>query len=203
MDLTKIRLSEEEIQLACNANWILTKNEILNKATLLLSSLQQKQQGHINSLKKPFSPELLHTSPKISKGENYLGLPYRILDYPAVFSKKDICAVRTMFWWGDFFSTTFHLSGSYKIKYKEKIADFFSHLARADFFICINEDEWQHHFAETNYLSIKNLGKKDFEEILFRKKFIKLSSKTAVDNWNTADEILMKQFKLITEILAD
>jgi hypothetical protein len=203
MDLTKIRLSEEEMQLACNANWILTKNEILNKATLLLASLQQKQQEHLKSLKKPFPPELLYTSPKISKGENYLGLPYRILDYPAVFSTKDICAVRTMFWWGNFFSTTIHLSGSYKKRYEEKVATCFNQLARANCFVCVNDDEWQHHFSETNYLPIENLGKKKFEELLFRKKFIKLSSKTAVGNWNTTDEILMKQFRLITEILAD
>ena len=42
-------------------------------------------------------------SGKISRGENYRGLPYLILDYPAYFSQKDIFAFRTMFWWGHFF----------------------------------------------------------------------------------------------------
>ena len=32
---------------------------------------------------------------------------------PAVFSKENIFAIRTMFWWGNFFSISLHVSGKY------------------------------------------------------------------------------------------
>ena len=45
--------------------------------------------------KPDFLPaEMLFHSPKISKGENYKGLPYVMLDYPRCFGKTDIFAIR-------------------------------------------------------------------------------------------------------------
>ena len=55
---------------------------------------------------------IVQSTPKIAKGENYLQLPYVLLDYPRCFDKENIFAIRTMFWWGNFFSITLHLSGS-------------------------------------------------------------------------------------------
>jgi hypothetical protein len=62
---------------------------------------------------------------KISRGENYQLLPYIILDYPSYFSRNNIFAVRTMFWWGNFFSITLHLSGDHKINLLITILLFF------------------------------------------------------------------------------
>ena len=67
----------------------------------------------------------LNSSPKISKGENYKGLPWLVLDYPRYFNKEDIFAIRTLFWWGNFFSITLHISGKYKMRYEKKIIDSF------------------------------------------------------------------------------
>ena len=61
--------------------------------------------------------EVLIQSPKISRGENYNGLPYVMLDYPRCFGKEDVFAMRTMFWWGNFFSITWHLKGKYSKEY--------------------------------------------------------------------------------------
>ena len=60
-------------------------------------------------------PEVIKTStPKISKGENYKDLPYVMLDYPRCFQKEKTIAIRTFFWWGNFFSINLQLSGEYK-----------------------------------------------------------------------------------------
>ncbi len=47
MDTTKIRLSPEEAALVIRADWILTKNKILQKANHLLGALQTQQQTGI------------------------------------------------------------------------------------------------------------------------------------------------------------
>ena len=120
MDKAKIRLSQKEAELIINAEFILTKNAILEKVKQLLSGLQEKQQEFMNHHQLFFENDKSMLSPKISKGENYKGLPYLILDYPRIFSASDIFAVRTMFWWGHSFSTTLHLAGNYKKRFEEK-----------------------------------------------------------------------------------
>ena len=104
MDKAKITLSAKEAELIANSDWILTKNEIIQKVKFLLADLQLKQQ-HILNLHPGILPEEVTAIPaKISRGENYLGLPWLILDYPRLFGKEDQFAIRTMFWWGHFFS---------------------------------------------------------------------------------------------------
>src|SRR5580700_4684754 len=104
MDEAKIRLSVEELELVENAEWILTKNRIIDKVQNLFGILAVKMKTELETISLPDEP--LQTNPKISKGENYNGLPYVILDYPRLFSKENVFAIRTMFWWGNYFSVT-------------------------------------------------------------------------------------------------
>ena len=51
-----------------------------------------------------------------------------------------------MFWWGNFFSLTLHLSGDYKKKWEAEIAAGFTTLKENNFSCCVNDDQWQHDF---------------------------------------------------------
>ncbi|RYG23967.1 MAG: hypothetical protein EOO01_43830, partial [Chitinophagaceae bacterium] len=110
MNFTKLQLSAEELAMVGDSHWLLTKNSIMQKAYLLFgeaaASLQSALAGESGQGAEFFLP-----SPKIAKGENYKGLPYVMLDYPRHFGKEDIFAFRTMFWWGNFLSFTWHLKG--------------------------------------------------------------------------------------------
>src|SRR5688572_25425075 len=114
MSEAKIRLSAKEAELIGNAEIILTKNAILRKVNELLAVLQQEQRNLIMASAATLPIGVVRSSPKISRGENYKGLPYQVLDHPRVFEQENIAAVRTMFLWGNFFSVTLHLSGNYK-----------------------------------------------------------------------------------------
>src|SRR5437868_9189391 len=100
MDEAKIRLSQKEMELITNADWILTKNHVLKKTWQLLEELQQRQQKMMRSYEQQLPAEITNTIPKISRGENYKGLPYLILDHPRIFEKGNTFAIRSMFWWG-------------------------------------------------------------------------------------------------------
>jgi hypothetical protein len=202
MDLTKIRLSKDEMELVCNAQWILTKNEILNKTTALLADLQQQQQQWLSNHPQPIAAVWQQTAPKIAKGENYNGLPYRLLDFPAFFNKQDIMAIRTMFWWGNFFSITIHLSGIYKAIYQEKIIASLNSFKEEGFYICINDDQWQHHFGESNYLPANMFTNEELEKIIKGKDFLKLSYKVSVTAWPNVTTALLQKFRLITNKIA-
>jgi len=93
MDDAKIRLSEKELELITDGNWILTKNAILKKIDHFLAMLQVTQNEILNQFNNSLPFELIKSSPKISKGENYKGLPYRMLDFPKVFNHSEVFAI--------------------------------------------------------------------------------------------------------------
>jgi len=202
MDTAKIRLSPEEEALIKRTDWILTKNNLLGKVNHLLSELQSRQVLALQGI-PGISQEIVSSSPKISKGENYKGLPWLILDYPRLFSKESFFAIRTLFWWGNFFSTTLHVSGNYKDAYLQKIVGSFAHLQEQKFCVCINKEEWQHHFEKDNYRCVEELSLSTFEAIAHHGSFMKLAKKISLDEWNDADAKMLEMFIQLVQILKD
>lgn len=191
----KIHLSEFETELIKNKEWILTKHSIINKVCNLFGELNEIYK-QVSEQEKPFLPEYFKIAGgKISKGENYEGLPYVMLDYPALFSRENIFAIRTMFWWGNFFSITLHISGE-KFKLGRDFSKFLIHLRENNFFVCVNEKEWHHSFELSNYIGAKELDQQKLEEI-FNKKFFKISKNLGLNRWNEAPEFLEKSFREI------
>ena len=201
MNEAKIRLSSKEMDLVTNADWILTKNAILQKTKGLLEELLQKQQIITSSIGSGLPSEVIAISPKISRGENYRGLPYLVLDYPRYFDKENVFAIRTMFWWGNFFSSTLHLSGHFKQKEEHRIIAAYSSLA--DSFICTGENEWEHHFEKENYLPIGVMEKENFSELVLQKDFIKLAYRVPLQQWDNALPLLEDHFNSWLKLLAD
>src|SRR6476619_3541717 len=119
----KIQLSPAEQRLITNAEILLTKNRVLEKMWQLLSEMQQEMQQSAPTFSKP---HIFQMTPKISRGENYLGLPYLILDYPRVFDRENIFVIRSFFWWGNFFSSTLQQSGNFKTAALPKLEAAFS-----------------------------------------------------------------------------
>jgi len=144
--------------------------------------------------------EVLIQSPKIARGENYNGLPYVMLDYPRFFGKEDVFALRTMFWWGNFLSITWHLKGRYGKLYRRNLISNFQKLAVEDFQLCIGEDEWRHDFNDDNYLRLQNLGIKRFSAELADKSFNKLAVKISLDQWNNAKVKLTRIYQTILDV---
>ncbi len=203
MNPAKIRLSQTEMELVNNAELILTKNAILKKVNQLLGNLQENQQQFIALHEKKLPEKVTGTIPKISKGEKYQGLPYLILDYPRLFDHENIFAVRTMFWWGHFFSVTLHLSGIYKKEAEEKLITSYDVLMEKGYYCYNNEDQWEHHFENDNYVLVAELNKNDFEKSIREKSFVKLANKISLLEWDDAEKILIRFFNEILEMLVD
>jgi hypothetical protein len=201
MDGAKIRLSAKEMELVTNAGWILTKNGIIEKVRSLFGELQEELVTHLNAISPLLATDAARIPPKISKGENYNGLPYLILDYPRIFEKQNIFAIRTMFWWGNFFSITLHLGGDYKRQYEEKCIQSLALYKEQDFYICINTDEWEHHFDSSNYVSVNEFSHEEWEKHIREKIFLKMAKKYSLHLWDEAAAKLAADFKIITGLL--
>ena len=180
MKETKVQFSNAEMDLMCDSEIILTKNKVMQKVKTLLEELQNEMAEHNKNRSKIFSTDVFSVSPKISKGENYLGLPYLILDYPRFFKQQDIFAIRTMFWWGHFFSTTLHLSGLFKIEYASKIIASFNLLAKQQYFIGVNTDPWLHHFGADNYKEMAGMTKDSFESECKKAEHLKIAKRVSL-----------------------
>jgi hypothetical protein len=200
-DQTKIQLSPFDMDLLKNAEWILTKNMIVKKAQRLLEEVQQNISGYTKQHPSIFPAEVITISPKISKGENYKGLPWLMLDYPRYFDKENVFAIRIMFWWGNFFSTTLHLSGKYKHKYSKSIINCYRELCQNEFYTCVNEEQWHHHFEKENYLPVKNFTAGEFAAHIEKRSFIKLSRELSFSQWDNAIRLLSENFTQISKWL--
>jgi len=194
----KIHLSGLESELVSNTQWIFTKQNIIKKVQLILGYLHEHF-GQVVQEEKEFLPEVLQKpGGKITKGENYKGLPYLILDYPALYSKEDIFAVRTMFWWGNFFSISLHISGKYWRS--QNIHRYLYHLKGKNFFICVNENEWEHHFEPDNYYAIDELSQSQINA-LRGKDFFKIAKKIELKDWDSVIIFMEASFKEIIEFV--
>lgn len=200
MNAAKIRLSEKEKELVINADWILTKNDILQKVNSLLGEVHTRQFELLQPLAKALPAEVSSSSPKISKGENYKGLPYLVLDYPRCFDRENIFAIRTFFWWGHFFSVTLHVSGTYKQNLAGNITRAYPLLAAEGFSYCVQEDPWEHHFGDDNFQLI-GPEKNNFEERINRGSFVKLAKKIPLEQWEQAIIVLPEYFSQLLKIV--
>lgn len=198
----KLMLSDDEQRLVTNTQWILTKRMVVEKVDHLLGHLAQNQKQVIEKEKAWLPEEVVRSEPKISRGENYLQLPYLLLDYPRCFDTENIFAVRTMFWWGNFFSVTLHLSGKYKMRFQEKIIENIS-TGIQQAFVCINENQWQHHFEADNYISAKQFKEAGWLYRVPEKHFIKLAIKFPLQPWTDLPALLEKAFLELIEMLKD
>lgn len=202
MDAAKVRLSPEEQAMVATPDWILTKNRVIQKIDLLLSTVQTTQKLLLPTFSL-LDIKLIDSSPKISKGENYRGLPWLVLDYPRHFYRQDVFAVRTMFWWGHFFSVTLHVAGKYFVDYRSQLLGASSYLSSEGFSACVNENQWEHHFEEGNYQPLALIPPVNLEEHADRTGFFKVAKQVPLNDWNSMKEELIAAYSALLKPFAD
>ena len=187
-------LSHYEMQLVTDANVLLAKNRIIQTVSSFLGEVADNYKAE---LENKMSGEERLVNAKISRGENYQGLPYVIMDYPRLFGKTNTFAVRSFFWWGNFFSITLHLSGEYQQKY----APVLKHNIRNNYFngwyLSASENQWQHCIDEENYVPVK--AGADYE--IEGRPFIKLAKKIPLNKWDEAYPFFIENFILLMNVL--
>lgn len=196
-------LTPEEQELIDNAGWIYLKNSALQKVMDLFGVLQEELQAHPLTAEFPFPEGCLAKGGKISRGERYKELPYAILDYPRHFSREDIFAFRTMFWWGHYFSATLHLAGEAKDRHSGVLAKAWSLLATHQFQIYVREDPWEHDFGKGNYKLISAMQAQEFEHLIYQLSFIKLAKPYKLALWEKIIPEVVMDYALLLQILVN
>jgi hypothetical protein len=198
MSSAKLTLSPEEMKLVTDPGVILTKNSVMEKVVALMAGLSEEYRGIWEGVAAEWAAAegLERASPKISRGENYRGLPWVMLDHPRWFGREDVFAVRTMFWWGHTFSVTLHLKGCYKELYLPVIEKNWQALAAAGFHVGVSADEWRHEHAPDNYGLVSRA-----EDLKREVDFLKLSAAVGLHRWEGVPAALLSMFKTLISVL--
>ena len=199
MQQTKIQFLPAEMELVSSPDIILTKNTILQKIKSFFEELQMKQFTILKNYSDQLPAPVLTVSPKISRGENYKGLPWLVLDNPRFFQHNNIFAIRTMFWWGNFFSITLHLSGNNKMEFLKKIKPVIPVLAKHDFFIYNGANEWEHDLDPGSYKRISALTEDELENIYSTNNFLKLAIKFPIESLGAMEDKLCRNYELLVK----
>ena len=190
-------LTTREIEVISDTEFLITKRAAINKIDELLSQTQKKISKNFKSSTLPFPSKDEFSNGKISRGENYRGLPFLVLDYPAMFSKENIFAFRTMFYWGNFFSVTLHIQDESLDYYREFILNDFNNLLNKNIYISVGKTPWEYHYGLDNYALLTEKHK----DSINRCSFLKLSQKIEIKDWQQVPEFAVDFFETIIGIL--
>jgi len=193
MEETKIQLSADELLLMQNSNWILTKNSIIEKISDGFGQLAAKMQETIMLNPLEYVEEISAGNPKISRGEKYESLPYVILDYPRIFGKADILAIRTLFWWGNYCSITLHVKGDWQHRILKKFLTNPLCLP-SDYYVSFSGNEWGHNLYHPDYYQLHQLSREELLQKLPLSDFLKLTAKVEIGDWSVMEKELFKGF---------
>jgi hypothetical protein len=194
---TKIQFLPAEMELVSSPDIILTKNAILQKIKSFFEEVQMKQQDILKKYSSPLLEEVIKISPKISRGENYKGLPWLVLDNPRHFQHNNIFAIRTMFWWGNFFSITLHVSGNNKNDLLKNLTQNASLLAKNDFYIYNGTKEWEHDIDPDSYKKLSAINEDELQKIFSANSFLKLAVKFTVESLEAVEDKLLRNYELL------
>ncbi len=195
-----LELSKKENELIVNSDFILTKNRIIEKVYAFYGVMSEEYKNLLDQHSSYLPDEIFTIPPKIYKGEQYKNLPYVMLDYPRYFSKTNVFAIRSFFWWGNFFSITLQISGTYLEKFADNIFHFISNEKNSDWFFGIKESQWEHDFEKNNYMHFNDLNTLDAATFKSRQ-FIKIATKLSLEDWKIADEFYLKHYTKLLKIL--
>jgi hypothetical protein len=168
----------EELEFISDKSFFLRKAAITGKVVGLLNALQPELKNVLLENKSLIPEAALQSTPKISRGENYEGFPWLVLDYPRVFNHNEVFAFRTLFWWGNSFVLAFQLSGVSFQKNCPAIISNLKSFTAEHCRIAIGTDPWIHNPDDPSYCDLdKFFLQVGVNEILINQKFFKIVKK--------------------------
>lgn len=200
MSPAKVMLSPKERELVTDAGWILTKNRIIGKVYTLFGHLSEQYRVLWQQYPMLAGTGSGFHSPKISKGEQYRGLPWVMLDQPRHFTATESFAIRNFFWWGNFCSITLQLSEKYQIQYAAGLQEYFRLYPekQAGWYLAVGEDAWEHHFETDNYAPLSE----QMDIVWTDVPFLKLAKKIPLQEWDGLTDFFERTYQEMLQMLA-
>ncbi len=190
MQNSSFKLTNKEFELILDTEYPLLKKNAIDKI-----------QAHLHELGAQLIANTLITRPlpaksfKISKGENYLNLPYLVLDLPKIGGNHFPILCRTLFWWGKYFSFNVFIR-----KEIYDMASFEKKLKICDsdgIHLLLSDKIWQQDLDTEDYNQVSKWP----ENIITEGPYLKLSIKHPIEEIDTLFEKATYYYGLILSCL--
>jgi len=120
-----------------------------------------------------------------------------VLDYPRFFSREEVFAIRSFFWWGHYFSISLHLKGKFCRQWLERIQAAAAVGKLVGGYLSCSGNEFSFNLSAPDYLSV---DEKTWPLETGSYPFLKISFKISFDEWEKAEQKLMEAFERLTGI---
>ncbi len=180
------KLTKHECNYASSVTYPQIKHEVMQKTNVLFNSLGQKL-----SQSELLPVAYRKQNYKITRGENYQQMPYMVLDYPQIQDKEIKIVLRTLFWWGHFFSCQLIVHTS-----QLNLAATANNLCgKRKTRLWRGSDLWDHDSESDSYLKLKHLSTLEIQSILQQQTHLKLVVSYRIETFNRFEWIAIKQYE--------
>lgn len=193
--MAKVTLSNFELELLQNSEFILTKNNIITKVYEQFGVVCENYRQLIQQ-NDVLPAEVFSISPKISKGENYKNLPWVMLDFARWYKAENIFAIRCFFWWANHFSFHLYVNGQYRNAIQQRIEK--EKKLSNEWFICVNKQTpWEYDFTPANYLPLQHFSKEKYNDLTH----FKIGTYMPLNKWNNAEHFYTNSLETILKVV--
>ncbi|MFM7218478.1 MAG: hypothetical protein ACKO1U_10710 [Bacteroidota bacterium] len=182
-----MKISDEEFALLSDRRYYQVKSGLVIKLDGMFSELKVALSQKVADWSIPVKGVDTERG-KIFRGENYAGFPYTLLDYPRMFKKEAVFAMRSMCWWGNEFSFALHLQGEALLPLMNNLRERLESISCYELHFCVHASPWQYDFGSDNYRPIASLTAEEMEEHVQSNGFIKLGRKFSLENHQALTE---------------
>lgn len=171
---TKIIPTNAELDVACNTNFFDVKRELTTK---LVTTLERYGEKLLEEIITPVFKKqgIQRTGIKVSKGENFKGYPYIVLDCPRLYSTDTEVICRTIFRWGHGWSLHFTIQGKTFERVSYSLPDF-SASFRNDWLLYTGENIWEQDIDSEFFVPMSAISETSFSDILNPQQFFKMAT---------------------------
>ena len=166
-----LHLSPEEAALFTDPHLFAVKRRTTDKLYAGFEALRLRLKDTGERLQISFPEEVLSVSAKISKGEQYMGCPWVMLDHHRYFVGKDMFAFRVMAWFGHYFSAHFLLGG----RYLEASTFTSDHFPGRDIQFSLHPDPWAHAVEPPFTVPLYSLTQDQYTDHISKHQYQKIS----------------------------
>ena len=201
MDRKSPEFTAKELNYLQNTDFLRTKRSLISGFIEWFEKIQVDIIHLIDSGKFQLPDGAITRAGKITKGENYKDLPFVVLDCPRFFSKNDIFAYRSIFWWGNYLSNHFLLKGHYLDLYRGKFSEAWPFLREQEVYLDLSNNPWNHDLSTQDYVRTSQLNTEEFDKIVEQADFLKLVWRMELDQWKDFHQFSLKNFLSIHKIM--
>jgi hypothetical protein len=194
---------ESEFYLLTNKDIYLKIQTLEAKVTDLFGEIAKTLEPKVQNFNVNLPHELRSKNPKISRGNNYNGLPWTILDYPRNFEKTGVFAIRLLCLRGKSFIVTLHLSGNFYRNYKSSIFEKLELFKQHHYLITQGNSEWDHVITSENYSEIPS-SKNEMDEIKNKIEliqYIKFAKAISFNQWENLISTIETEYNFLLSSL--